>query len=228
MSFLKNLFKRNKPINSKLLKLQNVVTNNDSDVLVMSESQINSAANLYVTQMDRILKDNCNLINNTCTTDVFFSRFELTVNILKTLISIEDCISLSPLPSEELNKLYEHKDILIIQFVDRALEKTLNSASSLKTKKGKENRIKKFFESLLKYSSTFSKDVTNHINELGNTYNFYNELNSYSEPLEAWINESANDIDKAIEELKAWTKGEPNPTLDECYEKNRENFSENK
>ena len=107
----------------------------------------------------RIMKESALLVEETLKPDVFFSRLDLLLETSEHLASIEQYISISGIsPTDaywETKRLYQQK---VKEFILRYYSDAYDKALSLKTKSGKENRMKKTYETLMQYKDKMRED----------------------------------------------------------------------
>lgn len=212
--FLKKKKKSNNTTenNLDLLEWQNIIQHDNSDILYMSREQLYSATiETYLPNVKRIIDDSSNLVNNTTELDVFFYRFDLFIKYTSELCKLEKFINFSePLPSQQLDDIFKHKDDLFNQFIDIYWQKALESANKLKTKKGRENRLNKNYNELLDYKKYFSSSNFIYISSLIENGNKSSEKD-YPFSLENM------DLHDAMERIKKWSNGAKDNEIDERY-----------
>ena len=109
-------------------------------------------AEMMAPQFLKIAYDCVQLVNETTTPDVFFSRYDLLINVLRKLTSLKNYIKYSGTdPGETLVEIVNNRDNYAELFVLRTIQQEIESASSLKTESGKKNRIIKLVDALEKY-----------------------------------------------------------------------------
>lgn len=113
---------------------------------------------LQLSRFCDIISESLDIMCKTTNTGTFFSRYDVTVKMLNKAISVESCIAgnNTKRPSEILQDFYNTKDELINEFLKRAFQKTIDDASSLKTEKGKQNRLTNFFSEIESYNNYLS------------------------------------------------------------------------
>lgn len=85
-------------------------------------------------------------IKDTTKADVFFNNYITAIQILEAIID-RDCYNAEP--KEQLHKLKLEYTKNVNFFVTRLWNSTLEAAQKLKTEKGKQNKVQKFFDTLL-------------------------------------------------------------------------------
>lgn len=181
MGFL-DLFKSKEKTDLKLLKLQNIVYGKNYDKIVFPKQQIlDSACNIHVPQIARMIDDSVELVNDSVVPDTFFFRLDFLIKKLQELVTIEELIVFNPpLPSTQLDEVMDKYDLVIQQFLERYVEDCVMKINKLKTKKGKINKMEKFSIELLKYKNKFTTSHLEYINAvMGNEFNidFYENNN---------------------------------------------------
>ena len=153
-----DLFKTKEKTNLKLLKLQNIVYAKNYDKIIFPEQQIlDSACNMYVPQISRMIDDSVDLVNDSVVPETFFFRLDFLIEKLQELVIFEDLIVFNPpLPSTQLDEVMEKYDLIIQQFLERYVDNCVMKTNKLKTKKGKINKIENFSIEILKYKSKFT------------------------------------------------------------------------
>ena len=128
----------------------------------------------------------------------FFSNYEKLCSALAELISIDYAYH-DPLPADELTELQDNKQKYIQDFLTRAWAKTNSDAKKLKTDKGRNNKIKTFFDSLEPYKEHFSDKTIELINTARKEQPDYSiNINTRREKNTAFLSET----EKKISELK--------------------------
>ena len=158
-----NLFRR--ADTSKLKEWQDLLVKNQTR-LIYSKKQLVELSNIYINRKLEIATDSINILNTTCNTETFFSRYELTLSILSELSDFEKFVPFTNSPEQELNKITSEKDRHTKDFIERAWESLLTKNRNLKTEKGKNNRILKFFNELDKYTTELGPTSLAYLNNL--------------------------------------------------------------
>lgn len=142
--------------NKNLIEWQNVVYSKKCDSLKFSKRQLIALTEDYIPQSKRIIDDCVRLVNNTTTVEVFFSRYDLLLELYEGLAIIEKHYNkfAKPLPSSQLMYLKNEKEKATNDLINRCWDKTTNEVSKLKTDKAKAKRFEKLFESFNEHSSS--------------------------------------------------------------------------
>ena len=158
MGILSNLFKTYEP----------VVLECDNRTIVVHNKK---EAQFYAAGFLKIANDCANLVNSTKNVDVFFSRYDLLIEKMQHLATIEKfgCFS-GQLPSKNLNNILSKKDATINNFIDRYYNSIYEKISSLKTENAKIKKIDDFYNTLSKYNSKMNKE------NIEKYLNLYNKL----------------------------------------------------
>lgn len=150
MGVLDTLFGVNKK--QRLLDWQNLVMEQPSNRLVMSEQQLRQVSVQQAQNDLRIMNDCKNLVSTTVKPDVFFSRLNLMIEKGEHLQKLEQYISFSGAsPTAVLNEIKQNYQEAVSQFLVRYFSDTFDKAEAMKTGKGKHNKYIKFYESLQEY-----------------------------------------------------------------------------
>lgn len=89
---------------------------------------------------------------------VFFNSLDNLKSSLNELKNIKYDYY-EPTPDKELNELYKNEQKYIQEFLNRLWLKTISETTDLKTQKGKENKIKMFYDNIEQYKNRFSKET---------------------------------------------------------------------
>ena len=144
--------------------------------------------------------------------DKFFDNLDRLQSALEELCTIEYDGFYHPTPSEELQEITANYQKYCQAFFKRYWNKTLYEASKLKTEKGKQNKVSKFFESIGPYKERLSEDTITVIKEFNADSGYNNTYLSKSEKDKIFIIET----DKLLSDL---TKNKPifESTTEEAY-----------
>ena len=125
-----------------------------------------NATDLSAQSKLKIVKDCVRLCNTTTNPDVFFARYDLMLEKCNELIAFESTIRFSGSPpSAQLRHLQNARERETLTFLKRSYEKMLENTKKLKTAKGQENKVEKYFLELEKYSHYLSQahlDIIEH------------------------------------------------------------------
>lgn len=116
------------------------------------------------------MSSNKTWIRDSVKPDIFFSNYEELMYVLSDLIEFECCFPFyKPIPSEIKQEYTLSRSKLTDDFIYRWWDSVLNQTSGLKTVKGKQNKIEKSKEQLLRYKKYLSDANINLINQLTST-----------------------------------------------------------
>ena len=90
----------------------------------------------------------------------FFNNLDSLKSALNELTYI-DYSYYEPTPEKELSDLRNNEQKIIQDFLSRYWVKVVSEAAQLKTDKGKDKKIKSFFDSLEPYKDRFSEETLN-------------------------------------------------------------------
>lgn len=145
---------------ANLIELQNYLTGVKSASLDMSEKELLRALKQYVHRRSQIMQDCQNILNKTKSPKTFFSRLDLFMETKKELEGLE---AVKPGTLQMKFATDDQFTILKNEMIDRfwmdCVEKSINAASP----KGKDAKIKAFFETLALYSDRLSQENQDHI-----------------------------------------------------------------
>ena len=127
---------------------------------------------LMALQRDlQILNDCAQLIENTVNPEIFFSRYDLYMEKLAALAEAQASRRVK-VEGDNLVQKYERMNTdeqkieTINAFIDRMWTDTCQKADKLKTEKGKENRYKKFFDTISGYEESMPDICIRHYKQL--------------------------------------------------------------
>ena len=124
-------------------------------------------AKFMAPQWLRIVNDCATLVNQTTNPEVFFYRYDLMLEHVENLSKIQRIVHFSGTkPSAQLKILIEQRERETDTFLDRAYQAALEHAASLKTPKGKENAMQRFFQSLEPYKERMTVNNVSHLKQL--------------------------------------------------------------
>lgn len=150
----------------KLLEWQNAILEEPTDKLIMTEKQLKETTNLMVENDIRIIQDCIRLIENTVNPETYFSRFQLMLERTSHLVKIEKYVDFSgTLPSIAVKEIEMNKDISDFEFCKRYYSQMCIKISNLKTQKGKDNRIMKYFADIEPYLPRMNDENASYIRE---------------------------------------------------------------
>lgn len=147
-----------------LLRWQNVIMKDSPDRLIMTEDQLRSATVQMANNDLRIINDSANLVENTTTPDVFFSRLDLLIEKSKHLVVLEEYITFSGAsPTDAYNEALHDRNEAIRLFLIRYFSETFDKAESMKTEKGRNGKYQKFHDSLQPYYNYMTEEHIRYI-----------------------------------------------------------------
>ena len=117
----------------------------------------------------KIIRESVALVNETTNPEVFFKRYDIILEMLKTTAGLEftGVYDNSPeLPSEAFERIDAFYPTATNAFIDRAFEAAQKHADSLKTEKGKKTALQRFFDNMDKYTSYMDDESVAHFGEL--------------------------------------------------------------
>ena len=93
------------------------------------------------------------LMQDTLSTDTFFSLYQLAQDMMKKL-SAASCVLEVPNcpPGDFSEQLVEESEPMILEFIERSRQDMILKASTLKTENGRRNRYVKYYQSLLPFA----------------------------------------------------------------------------
>lgn len=116
-------------------------------------------AYIVAPQWMKIIQESATLCNSTVNPETFFSRYDLMEQYLRRLAAIEHLLSFSGnLPSGELQKMSEGKPAAIHDMIDRSYQRMIQEARALKTPKGQEARLLKYFNTMEGFEEELGPD----------------------------------------------------------------------
>lgn len=120
----------------------------------VSKSQVKSNHNFDLEEAQnyvRIIHESALICKDTTNPEVFFSRNDLLIQMVRKLYNMRGKVSLSPQIFEAINLIDTGEESHIEDFIKRYFAAQYEDAQKLKTKKGQLNRLKKSYESLMEY-----------------------------------------------------------------------------
>lgn len=137
---------------------------------------IRKHAQFESAQLLKIIHDCADLVNTTTNPEVFFPRYNLMLEHLETLAGFE-CTGIyndSPeLPSTAFLRIEEQFPAATNDFIDRAYDAAIAHADKLKTAKGKENAIRRFFDDIEKYTINMDGESIEYLDSLKQKHNLH-------------------------------------------------------
>lgn len=118
-----------------------------------------STVKTLAPQWLKIAEESAKLCNETVNPDVFFSRFDLMLEKLRQLAEIEHLVSFSgELPSISCQRIQKQRPAAIHDMIERSYNRMIQEARALKTKKGQDNKLVKYFTTMNAYSDQIGPD----------------------------------------------------------------------
>lgn len=130
-----------------------------------SKIPLSNQLNLYNSYLQQALESS-QIIETTANPETYFSRYNLLLDRLDKLISITEDPRLLNIEgdfTQVKQKLISNKDEISNKFIERAKLKTKIGMATLKTDRGKENRVNKLKDELLSYSTYLNQDQLEYI-----------------------------------------------------------------
>lgn len=130
-----------------------------------SKIPLSSQLDLYNSYIKQALESS-QIIETTVNPETYFSRYKFLLDRLDKLISIAEDPRLLSAKSDFTQvkqKLISNKDKISNKFIERAKLKTKIGMATLKTERGKENRLNKLKDELLSYSTYLNQHQLEYI-----------------------------------------------------------------
>lgn len=116
-------------------------------------------AHMMAPQWLKIAEESAKICNETVNPETFFSRFDLMLEKLGQLAEIEHLVSFSgEPPSAAYQRIQQQRPALIHNMIERSYNRMIAEARSLKTKKGQDNKLVRYFTTMNTYSEQIGKD----------------------------------------------------------------------
>ena len=149
-----------------LLAWQNILYP-DTTQLRFNAYQLKKLSASITPRQSEIAHDCMKLINSTAVPETFFSRYDLLIEKLTLLSNLEKYVRFNTYsPTLQLSSAIRKKSPATNNFIDRYWNSTVKKASSLKTEKGRRNRYKKFYYTLLKYTDKMTEENILHVENI--------------------------------------------------------------
>ncbi len=104
----------------------------------------------HVQNLLHIAQDSAKLVNETVNPDVFFGRLNMFLDVLLQLEQYEKYkILTGPKPSVQYRETLDKLGATVDLFITRSYQHALNSANTLKTEKGRQNRMRTYADKML-------------------------------------------------------------------------------
>lgn len=127
----------------------------DENVYRSSNSQIDNAVMPLLYELSTYKQ----WVRDAVKPDVYFSNYDELLRVLPMLIEYEPKFPFyKPLPSEMLEEYTSSRSELTNNYIYRWWDSVLNQASTLKTVNGKQNKIRRCVDELMRYKSHMSED----------------------------------------------------------------------
>lgn len=149
-----------------LAQLQEIVLHTNPNAPLLPKKKIEAAVLLYVQEKMRMSEDCVRLINTTKAPDVFFSRLSLLRELTNDLVEVEPYYAGLEGASTQQNELSEKNESIINDFLDRFVIGVRESASELKTERGRINRCNTQIKLIDEYKSFMTPGNAAHFEEL--------------------------------------------------------------
>lgn len=141
-----------------LLHWQNLIYPSTTQ-LRFDANQLRAQSAFIISKHAQIAHDCMEIINTTTVPETFFSRYDLLIEKLTLLSSLEKYVKFNTYsPTQQLNSAIRKQPLATKAFIDRCWNSTVEKASPLKTEKGRKNRYQKFYDTLLNYSDKMTED----------------------------------------------------------------------
>lgn len=113
---------------------------------LLSKEELLSISSEFINDSIRIINDCTKLINETTSISVYFSRYNLLIEKMSELSSLEPFIKFNaPTPSTQLQQILSEKDLRSKMMLQRAWNNVKLKILDLKTDKAKLRNINNFF-----------------------------------------------------------------------------------
>lgn len=127
-----------------------------------SKSKTSSEESILLYTASRwleIAEDCVKIVNSTTEPRVFFDRYELLLENMQNLASVENDLSIQgTLPSVQLEHIKNIRFEETDEFIKRSYKKAEAKADSLKTDRGKQNAFQRYFDSFDPYVDKLSQE----------------------------------------------------------------------
>ncbi|MCC5894687.1 MAG: hypothetical protein JJU16_04430 [Alkalibacterium sp.] len=156
---------RKRPIETKIIQKDIITEQYTYEEMHTIESEAKEALNTYKQAM--------RVVSTTSDPNVFFPRLKEAETALSDVISYTKTYSFLIIEGEDIVETYhrftQEKDNVIKQFVHNHFSDSLKGADSLKTNRGKKNRLTSDYTDLTAYFSDLSSSVIAMINSVWST-----------------------------------------------------------
>lgn len=135
---------------------------------VFDSSSDKKIAKLMV-QYQRNVKDSVHIINTTVSPEVFFDRYDILLETLRFLTHLDLIIDFKgEKPGGLHTQLEKERDFAVEQFILRSYGKAITETAKLKTRRGQQNRVERFFDDMSKHARGLSEHNIQLLNNLVN------------------------------------------------------------
>lgn len=121
----------------------------------------------------KIVHDCADLVNSTTNPDVFFPRYKLLLDNLGKMAGLE-CTGIfdgsNKLPSDDFLRIEAQFSEATNAFIDRSFAAAKSKADNLKTEKGKQNAMNRYFDNMKTYVEDMTGESVAHLYELEKTH----------------------------------------------------------
>ena len=147
----------------ELLEWQNLIVANPTNRLVMTENQLKAASQRMAANHLRILKESAELCNTTKKPDVFFSRYDLLVEVGRKLVELSKYVRFTGTsPAAALNQVLREKPEATRGLIDRCLE----DVAGLKTAASRSKRCQKMLRDFIPYKDQVEEENWTYLEEM--------------------------------------------------------------
>lgn len=150
-------FKKRKLSKQELMQWQEILYPNEKK-LRLSESQLRTFSCEKAENLFKIINESAEIANTTKNIGIFFSRYQLLIEHLSYLALLEPYISFTGKPSDNLSKIKADE----INIINNLIDRVFNDINTLKTERGRKNRILKLKEELLTYQQYLHEENTSY------------------------------------------------------------------
>ncbi len=180
---------------------QNRSNNFTSNLVSQNTYSVNNvqATNTYVqkqtSEMLHLADESLGIAARTCNPEIFFSRIKIAIDKISECVKYENNGMVYPennSPSKVLKQFEDSKPDYIDEFIINSYNMEMSKANELKSQAGRDNRIKKYFDSLSSFENEMTPQNLETIQRLKDSCNFYNEIDSAAD------NTSANEMSASI------------------------------
>lgn len=161
MGFFSLLFNKKKQ-KEFFLNWQKLITQKESDRLLLNYKQLKAATITSIKNDQRIIGDCLEIVEKTAKPDTFFMRLNLMVEKTKHLEALTEYADYAGIKTKGIEEFCENVpnayNDFIKKFLIRYFSDTFDKAESMKTEKGKIGKYQKFYDSLQEYYNSMTKE----------------------------------------------------------------------